>query len=112
MKGETVIVVRSVEVGRDPANNPITEESESAVEDVLVAPGPLADAHESNRPKGVEVRYTLHFPKTYDGGDLTGASIKVRGEDPLAVVGSPRTYTTENTPTRWNMPVEVGRVDG
>lgn len=111
MIGEAVEVIRTVEVGRGPGNTPIYETEKETVDDVLVAPGSRSDVIDSNRPDGVDVQYTLHFPKPYDS-DLTGASISVRGEDPLDVVGSPRPYTLANTPTRWWMPVEVGRVDG
>ena len=111
MRGERVTVETPIEVGRGPGNSPIYEWVAGAVEDVLVAPGPREDVTDSTRPDGVRVRYTLHFPKPYDT-DLTGARISVRGEEPLAVVGSPRPYTLANTPTRWWMPVEVGRVDG
>lgn len=111
MKGETVVVVRSVEVGRDPGNSPIYAEVRDRVEDVLVAPGPRTDIIESNRPEGTEIQWTLHFPKTFTGS-LRGASISVRGGEPLGVVGDPQPYTLENTPTRWHMPVEVTRADG
>lgn len=111
MRGETVTVIRRVEVGRDPGNSPIYADEEEPVADVLVAPGPRTDLAESARPEGVEVRFTLHFPKTFTG-ELRGAAISVRGEEPLRVIGSPRPYTRGNCPTRWHMPVEVGRADG
>jgi len=111
MRGETVTVIHRVEVGRDPGNNPIYEDQAEDVSDVLVAPGPRADVLDATRPDGVEVRWNLHFPKPY-AGDLRGAAIRVRGGDPLEVIGSPAPYTLANTPTRWWMPVEIGDVRG
>lgn len=112
MRGETVVVIRRVEVGRDPANEPIYETTRTRVDDVLVAPGPRNDIDGINRDDGVDVVYNLHFPKTY-AEDLRGCYVEVRGEEPaFRVRGSPRPYTAENTPTRWHMPVEVERTDG
>lgn len=111
IKGETVKVHQRVEAGRDPGNNPVYEEEVRDVENVLVAPGPAEDVTGSNRPAGVRIRFTLHFPKTFTG-ELTGAAVSVRGGDPLDVIGHPERYTAANTPGRWNMPVEVGKVEG
>lgn len=109
--GESVIVERRQEVGRDPGNNPIFEWVAEPVNDVLVAPGPRADVEESNRPDGVEVRFNLHFPKGYPA-TLRGARISVRGLPPFDVIGDPQHFTEANTPGRWSMPVEIGRTDG
>ena len=111
IRGETVTVITRGVIGRDPLNNPIYGDTETSVEDVLVAPGPRTDVIESNRPDGVEVQWTLHLPKTFVGS-LRGASIKVRGGDPLAVIGDPQPFTDANTPGRCNRPVEVQRADG
>lgn len=76
------------------------------VEDVLVAPGRGTEPASSYAPPGVPVIYELHFPKSFSGR-LAGRKVTVRGE-PLDVVGDPRPYQPENTPTRWWMPAEVG----
>lgn len=109
--GEAVVVERRQEVGRDPGNAPIYDWVAEPVNDVLVAPGGMTDVVESNRPAGVEVQFTLHFPKGYPA-TLRGARVSVRGQEPLDVIGDPQHYTEENTPGRWSMPVEVGRTDG
>lgn len=111
MIGETVVVVRREQVGILPGNVPEYAETESLVEDVLVAPGPRTDVVDSMRPEGTEIAWTLHFPKTF-AGSLRGASVKVRGGEPCPVIGDPQPLTLMNTPTRWHMPVEVERVDG
>lgn len=111
IRGETVVVLREVEIGRDPFDAPIVDWVDELVPDVLVAPGARGDVVDSNRPDGVEVQWTLHFPKTFKGS-LRGAEVSVRGQAPCPVIGDPQPYTDENTPTRWNRPVEVSRVDG
>lgn len=110
MRGETVEVMTFEAVGADPFGKPTTSEVKREVENVLVCPGPCADAFENNRPEGVAVKYTLHFPKTFDM-DLEGARVKVRGSW-YDVIGHPDHYTLENTPGQWWMPVEVGGTHG
>lgn len=110
MIGETV-TVHTPQWGTDAAGNDVvTSWSTQAVSDVLVAPGPRNDIVETNRPHGVEVRFTLHFPKSYNS-NLRGCKVTVRGRD-YQVIGDPQPYTLENTPTRWWLPVEVVDVDG
>ena len=110
MHGETVVVISRTETGRGPGNTPVWAESETTVGNVLVVPGPRADVLESNRPMGVDVAFTLHFPKTVTGS-LRGCRVRVRGET-FHVVGDPRAYQDNLTPGEWNRPVEVERRDG
>lgn len=111
MKGETVIVEHEERVGTAPGNTPIYEWVAETVEDVLVAPGAREDVVDSNRPEGVRVAWTLHFPKTFNKS-LRGARVSVRGEPACPVIGDPKPFTLANTPTRWHMPVEVEDVHG
>lgn len=111
IKGEAVVLVSRERVGTRPGGSPEYADVETSVENVLVAPGPLADVADASRPEGTKVVFNLHFPKTF-AGSLRGASIKVRGGDPLGVIGDPQPYTSENTPGDWNMPVEVAKVEG
>ena len=111
MIGEAVIVERHVQTGVNGHRQPIYEWVSETVDDVLVAPGPRADIPDTARPEGVVVAWTLHFPKTLLGS-LEGARVRVRGGEPCAVIGDPQPYTMENTPTRWNRPVEVKTAKG
>ena len=85
------------------------------VTDVLIQPGPCADL-DAARPEGVTVAFTLHFPKTWAGGDLRGAQVTLPSPwawgNPYRVVGKPEPWMAENCPTPWNMPVEVSATDG
>lgn len=111
MKGETVVVLRREQTGTDAFNEPVYEWTETAVEDVLTSPGPRSDLDDSNRPDGVLVAWTCHFPKAFTGS-LRGAQIKVRADVPRAVIGDPQPYMDANTPGRWNRPVELEGADG
>lgn len=110
ISGETVIVRTFEEGEADPFGSPALSEKETVVDNVLVQVGMTADLTGSTRPDGVTVRYTLHFPKTYNV-PLRGAEIFVRKEW-HKVVGDPAWFTVENCPTAWNYPVEVTRTDG
>lgn len=110
MKGETVKVKTFDATGTDPFGAPIVTEKVAIIENVLVQPGACADVVESNRPSGVSIKYTLYFPKTFDG-DLEGAQVEVRGNW-YDVVGRPDHFAAEVTPTDWWMVVEVGGVNG
>lgn len=110
MTGETVTITQRSEVGRDGFNNPIFEDTETDVENVLVAPATGDDVIESVRPEGSEVKYTLYFPKTFVG-KLENERVKVRG-DWLDVIGCPDCFDLNNCPTDWNMVVKVGVFHG
>lgn len=110
MQGETVTVMSRVLDGCDSFNDPVYRHDEIDVDNVLVAPGAVNDALESTRPDGVEVNYTLYFPKTFDG-DLECAKVVVRGEA-LDVIGHPDRFDDSVCPTEWNMVVEVGVLHG
>lgn len=75
----------------------------------IVCPGSTSDLG-AERPNGVRIAYTLHFPKDYEG-DLRGCSVEVRGEA-FRVVGDPQRTTDAATPGNYNMAVEVTRADG
>ena len=107
---ETVIVETREQAGTDELNAPVYETGELAVGGVLVEPGETDDVRDSVRD-GDLVKYTLRFPKAYDGPQLDGLRIRVRGES-LAVIGAPRPFDPEACPTDFNMTVRVGDVHG
>ena len=107
LRGETVRVVPRERDGTDGFGMPKWVDGDPIeVEDVLVAPGPAADASED-----VRIIYTLLFPKAYGGPALDNLKIEVRGEL-LDVVGAPRPFDPSACPTAWNMEVEVAATDG
>lgn len=82
------------------------------VGNVLVSPGSTDDL-EASRPEGVQVAYTLHFPKGY-ATSLEGAIVELPAPwaGQYRVVGDPRPYMDANCPTPWHLPVEVEAAHG
>lgn len=108
ISGVAVAVLRPGEPATDRLGNEVAgRPSEERVDGVLVSPG-ATDDMEASRPEGVEVAFTLHFPKTYSKS-LKGCSVRLPAPwgGTYRVVGDPRPYMAANTPTRWHMPVEV-----
>lgn len=109
LTGEAVCVIRPTE-GTDELGEPIEgEPTRETVENVLVTPGATQDM-EASRPDGIEVAFTLGFPKTYTES-LRGCFVEVRGNT-YEVIGSPEAYTPENISGLWNLTVEAKRTDG
>lgn len=112
MRGEMVTVEIKTETGRDRYNSPEYSTEQQEVDNVLVAPGDVDQASQPlKRPEGIEVQYTLFFPKSYDGPMLERQRILVRGKW-LKVIGYPDRYDDINCPTEWNMTVKVSDYDG
>lgn len=102
IKGDSVQVLRFVDVGTDDMGEPVQEWQSETVEDVLFAPSSTENL-DVERPNGDEVVVTFHFPKTYTSS-LRGCRIVYAGET-FAVQGDPKGYMIDNCPTRWNRPV-------
>lgn len=112
IKGVTVTVNTPSSSTTDRFGNPVITFTASTVNNVLISPGATSDL-EASRPAGVQVAYSLHFPKSFTGS-LEGCEITL--PDPWGgtyrVVGSPGQYIDANTPTAWHMPVEVEYAHG
>ena len=105
---EEVEVIRE-SASLDDIGEPIAAVETREMVRCIVCPGSTSDLG-AERPNGVRIAYTLHFPKSY-GGDLRGCRVIVRGE-PFRVVGDPQRTTDAATPGNYNMAVEVTRADG
>lgn len=112
MQGASVIVHAPTAATVDRFGNVESTWTSYTVDDVLIAPGATADL-EASRPEGVQVAYSLHFPKTFSES-LEGCKIELPAPygGVYRVIGKPSPYMGANTPTRWNTPVEVERADG
>lgn len=112
IRGIPVTVTRKIKTGVDRLNNATFATSTETVDDVLVSPGATDDL-EASRPEGVTVAYTLQFPKTYQA-PLEGCEITLPAPwgGTYRVIGDPRPYMHDNTPTRWDRPVEVEAAHG
>lgn len=110
IRGETVHVSVVERGGNDRLGVPSRTYAEPvAVHNVVVVPS-TANEISYERPDGVLVTYTLHFPRGF-AEDLRGALVTVRGET-YKVIGDPHPYTESNVRGPWTMPVQVGRSDG
>lgn len=107
IKGVTVTVNAPSSTTTDRFGNPVITYTASTVDNVLVAPGTTSDL-DASRPAGVQVAYSLHFPKSFTGS-LEGCEITLPAPwtGTYRVIGAPGQYIEENTPTAWHMPVEV-----
>ena len=106
--------------GVDPMNNPMRTWSKETVGGVLIFPSaamglsPAVDVEvgSENRPDGVKTTYVVYFPKTFNK-PLRGARIWVPGEDePMKVVGDPKPYDPDLTPTDFNYVVYLENLKG
>lgn len=108
--GESVTVHYRVEGEPDPFGNPEITWRDEGVDNVLVSPGRRTDLDDGDRPDGVVVALTLHFPKSFSN-DLELCEVTARGKR-FRVIGKPMPYTLSNTPTDWHMPCELEAIDG
>lgn len=122
MLGETVAVLTRTKAGTDEMGEPVYKWTAETVENVLVRPLSGSDLVDSLRPDGIQVSYSLAFPKAWTKGKQSGflahrrVALVERGMDAtdsdsaLLVSGSPD--RTVPCPTAWDTVAEVGRSDG
>lgn len=109
----TATVLRPIFDGTDRLGDALrVGTSEETVAGVLVTPVAFSDLEEA-RQNGTESHLTVHFPKGYTSS-LAGCDVELTGryEGTYRVVGDPLPFMERNTPTKWNYPAEVVRVDG
>lgn len=105
IRGETVILVEKTQTGVDPFGQPIYEESEVTVENVVVGV-PSSDAVVTDlNIDGKRLAFILGIPKG-DNHDWKNATIYIRGQK-FKSYGFPLTQTEENVPGHWNTQVKV-----
>lgn len=110
IRGRTVTLYAPGAWTVDRFNNTVISQYVSTqIANVLISPGATSDL-EAGRPDGVRVDYTVHFPKTFTGS-LKDCQIEIDGAR-YRVIGDPKPYMDENTPTPWHMPCEVVKCDG
>lgn len=110
--GETITLTTRSRNGVDEGNNPVWQnDNPEQVGNVLIAPGDQSNAAGSIRPDGIQIAYTLYFPRSWRYRSLRGASIRIDQSD-YRVVGDPRPYRAGISPTRWNLTVQVQGGDG
>lgn len=105
----TLLVRLRAEAGRDALGDVTYSLGEPvAVPGCLWAPGTPQDLA-ADRPDGVEVTATAHFPRSWSG-ELRGALVSLDGDEWMRVVGDPRRYPVRAG--RWGTYVLLRRSDG
>ena len=109
IKGITVTLISNKEVGRDPFDNPIYEDVEIAVDNVLVKPTTTEDVVNTKDLTGRTAIYTLAIPKG-DTNTWTNKEVRFFGER-WRVFGIPLQGIEELIPLDWNKKVMVERYE-
>ncbi len=109
LKGITVTLINKVQTGTDPFDNPIYEDIEIAVDNVLVSPTSTDDVVNTMDLTGRKAVYTLAIPKG-DTNDWENQEVRFYGER-WRVIGIPLQGIDEMIPLDWNKKVMVERYE-
>lgn len=109
IKGITVILISNKEVGKDPFDNPIFEDVEIEVDNVLVKPTTTEDVVNTKDLTGRTAVYTLAIPKG-DTNTWENQEVRFFGER-WRVFGIPLQGIEELIPLDWNKKVMVERYE-
>lgn len=105
IKGETVILIDNIQIETDPFGEPVYEENQIEVQNVLIGnPSTEAAVNEFNLT-GKKLLFVLGIPKN-DIHDWKDKTVIIRGQK-FRTYGFPLTQTAENVPGRWNTQVKV-----
>ena len=109
IKGITVTLINKVQTGTDPFDNPIYENVEIEVDNVLVSPTSTDDVVNTMNLTGRKAVYTLAIPKG-DTNDWENQEVRFFGER-WRVIGMPLQGIDELIPLDWNKKVMVERYE-
>ena len=109
LKGITITLINKVQTGTDPFDNPIYEDVEIAVDNVLVSPTSSDDVVNTMDLTGRKAVYTLAIPKG-DTNDWENKEVRFFGER-WRVIGMPLQGIDELIPLDWNKKVMVERYE-
>ncbi len=107
IKGISIILVDKIQVGVDPFGNPIYDDADIKVENVLVAPVSSDDVVNQQSLTGKTAVYTLAIPKN-DTHDWEDKEVKFFGQR-WRTFGFPTEGIENLIPLDWNMKVKVER---
>lgn len=107
MHGITVYLINEIQTGEDRLGNPIMEETETAVDNVLVAPATVDDVTSSLQLFGKKAEYTIAIPK---GDTHVWQDQKVRFFGATwRIFGYPKEGIEHLIPLAWNTQWRVER---
>lgn len=107
IKGITIILVDKVNTGTDPFNNPVYEEQEIEVDNVLISPTSTDDIVNQLSIDGKKAVYTLAIPKD-DAHEWEDKEVHFFGQK-WRTFGTPLEGIEELIPLEWNKKVMVER---
>lgn len=107
IKGITVTLISKQETGKDPFGEPIFEEVEIEVDNVLISPTTSDDIVNQMTLTGKKAVYTLAIPKG-DTNDWEDQEVRFFGEK-WRVFGVPLQGIDHLIPLDWNKKVTVER---
>lgn len=105
IKGIAVTLIDNVETGKDPFGNPIYEDKEIEVNNVLVSPTSSDDIVNQLTLTGKKAIYTLAIPKE-DTHDWENKKVRFFGKT-WRTFGEPLEGIEELIPLDWNKKVTV-----
>lgn len=109
LKGITIILINKTETSQDPFGNPVFSETETEVENVLVAPTLSDDIVNTLSLTGRKAVYTLAIPKG-DTNTWENQEVRFFGQR-WRVFGIPIQGIDELIPLSWNKKVTVERYE-
>ena len=109
IKGITVTLINKKEIGKDPFDNPIVEDVEIEVGNVLVKPTSTEDIVNTKDLTGRTAVYTLAIPKG-DTNTWENQEVKFFGKR-WRVFGIPKQGIEELIPLDWNKKGMVERYE-
>lgn len=115
IKGTTITLITKVQTGTDPFRQPIYEDAEISVEDVLVGQPTTDDIQNAQTVYGKIVTYVLCIPK---GDTNTWEDAEVILPEPFGgrykTIGRPTALIESNIPKsiKWNKQVKIERITG
>lgn len=109
IKGVTITLINKIETGKDPFGEPIFEDVEIEVDNVLISPTTSDDVVNQLTLTGKKAVYTLAIPKG-DTNDWEDAEVRFFGEK-WRTFGIPLQGIEHLIPLDWNKKVTVERYD-
>lgn len=105
IKGVPIILLEEAQAGTDSLNQPIYTETETVIENVLIAPASTQETTDSVNLYGKKAVYTLAIPKG-DTHEWRDVRVKFFGKT-WETFGEPLEGIEDLIPLEWNKKIQV-----